>query len=89
VDEIEKYMSAAKVKQVNATPAAQRPQMFGMLQMMAGMNTGIKVTKEDRTAAGATLTATAKDPDNKPMKGVIKMVNEGGSWKVDDESWSN
>ncbi len=63
--------------------------MFGMMQMMAGMNTGIKVTKEVKTPAGATLTATAKGMDGKPTKGTVTMVKEGGAWKLDLDSWSN
>jgi hypothetical protein len=89
MDDLKMYISANMRKQVDATPAADRAKMFGMMQMMSGMNTDIKVTKEERTAKGATLTATAKGMDGKPVKGTITMVREAGAWKLDMENWSS
>ncbi len=45
----------------------------------------IKVVKETPTAAGATLDITGIGPDNKTVKGIVKLVKEGGAWKWDGE----
>jgi hypothetical protein len=89
IEDVLPFMSDDMRKQIDGTPADQRPQMFGMLKMMAGMNTGIKVTKETRTARGATLTAQAVDPDKKPVAGTIDIVRENGAWKLSKESWQS
>src|SRR5262245_13069573 len=62
IEDVLPFMAAANRKQVESTPAAQRPEMFGMIKMM-GTYTNLKVTKEVKTAKGATLTAEAIDAD--------------------------
>jgi hypothetical protein len=88
VEEILPYMSAATVKEVQATPAAERPEMFKMIKMMGAL-TNVKVVKEARTANGATLTVEAVDPDKAATIGTITIVREGNAFKVDRESWSS
>jgi hypothetical protein len=89
IEDVLPYMSTDMRKQIEATPAAERPKMFNMIKMMGGMNTGIKVTKEARTANGATLTAEAQGPDKKKVNGTIDVVREGTAWKLGKESWSS
>lgn len=87
VDDLLPFMAAETRKKVESQPAAERPKFFQLLKMMAGMNTGIKVTKEQRTSTGATLTAEAVGPDKKKVTGTITIVREGGAWKLGQESW--
>jgi len=87
IEDIMKYMSADTRKQIEATPAAERPKMFGMVKMME-TNTNIKVTNEALTPTGATLTATAIDDQKKPQKGTITLIKEAGAWKIAKEEWN-
>jgi len=87
IEDVMPFMSADTTKQIQATPAAERAQMFEMIKMM-GTLTNVKITKEARTANGATLTVTALDSDKKNTTGTIEIVQEGGKWKVGKESWS-
>jgi hypothetical protein len=90
VDDLLPFMTADGKKQVEATPAAQRPQMFEMMKMMMSMHTNVTVVKEDHNADGsATLTLSAVDSDKKKATGKVDLVKEGGGWKVGQESWSS
>ena len=88
IDEILPFMSKQRVDQVAATPADERAKMFEMVKMM-GTITDVKILKEAKTADGATLTVEALDPDKKKTTGTIKVIKEGGAWKIDGESWSS
>ena len=88
VEDILPFMSAARRKQVESTPAAERKEMFEMIKMLGAL-TNIKVTKESRTAAGATLTVDALDGDKSKTTGVITLVQESGAWKIDKESFKS
>jgi len=48
----------------------------------------VRITKETRTANGATLTVTALDPDRKNTTGTVDIVKENNRWKLGKESWS-
>ena len=61
VEDLLPLMSAAMRAQIEATPPAERGQMFGMLKMV-GTITDVKILKEARTGNGATLTVEALDP---------------------------
>jgi hypothetical protein len=90
VDDLLPYMTADKKKQVEATPAAQRAQMFDMMKMVMSMYTNVTVVKEDHNADGsATLTLSGLDSDKKKETGKVDVVKEGGAWKVGQESWSS
>jgi len=82
------YMSKQRADQVAATPADERAKMFEMIKMM-GAITDVKILKETKTAEGATLTVEALDPDKKKTTGTVKVIKEGGAWKLDGESWSS
>lgn len=88
IEDVLPFMSAETTKQVQATPAAERGQMFEMIKMMGAL-TNVKIVKETKTAAGATLTVNATDPDKKPTVGTIDVVKESGAWKLGKESWSS
>jgi hypothetical protein len=90
VDDLLPFMTADRKKQVEATPAAQRPQMFEMIKMVMSMYTDVTVVKEDHNADGsATLTLSGLDSDKKKATGKVSVVKEGGAWKVGLESWSS
>ena len=88
IDELLPYMVAARRKDVEATPAAERAEMFDMIKSMSAL-TDIKVAKEAANANGATLTVEAVDSDKAKATGTIEMVKEGGTWKVGKESWKH
>ena len=88
IDDVLPYMSKQRSDQVAATPADERAKMFEMIKMM-GAITDVKILKETKTAEGATLTVEALDPDKKKTTGTVKVIKEGGAWKLDGESWSS
>lgn len=89
IEDILPFMSAATKKEIESTPAAQRPQMFEMVKMMGAL-TQVKIAKEARTPdGGATLTVNAMDPDKHATVGTITVVKEGGAFKLGRESWSS
>jgi hypothetical protein len=88
IDDVLPYMSKQRADQVAATPADERAKMFEMIKMM-GTLTDVKILKETKTAEGATLTVEALDSDKKKTTGTVKVIKEGGGWKLDGESWSS
>src|ERR1700750_2922623 len=54
IEDVLPFMSADTTKQIQATPPAERGQMFEMIKMMGAL-TNVKITKETKTATGATL----------------------------------
>ena len=88
IEDVMPFMSADTTKQIQATPPAERAQMFEMIKMM-GTLTNVKIVKETKTATGATLTVNALDSDKKNTTGTIDVVQEGGKWKIGKESWSS
>lgn len=88
IDELLPYMVAARRKDVESTPAAERAEMFDMIKTMGAL-TNLKVVKETPAGNEATLTVEALDSDKAKSTGTIQMVKEGGSWKVGKESWKS
>jgi Domain of unknown function (DUF4878) len=88
IDDVLPYMSKERADQVAATPADERAKMFEMIKMM-GTLTEVKIVKEAKTTEGATLTVEAVDPDKKKTTGTVKIIKEGGAWKLDEESWKS
>jgi hypothetical protein len=88
IEDVLPFMSADTTKQIQATPPAERGQMFEMIKMM-GTLTNVKITKETKTATGATLIVNAIDSDKKPTVGTIDIVQESGKWRLGKESWSS
>jgi hypothetical protein len=89
IDDLLPYMADKNRKQVAATAAADREQMFSMMKAMGAL-TDLKVLKEDRQPDGsAVLTCEGMDGDRKKSTGKVTIVKEGGAWKLGDESWSS
>jgi hypothetical protein len=89
IEDVLPYMAAERRKMVEETPAAERPEMFTFVKAMMGSMTDVKITKEERTSGGATLTAEAVDEDKSKVAGTITIVREDGSWKLSQESWKH
>ena len=88
IEDLTPMMSKEMKAQVESTPAAERPKMFEFIKEMSKGMTNVKVVKETKTDEGATLTVSAMD-GKEPMTGTIRIINEGGAWKMGKESWSN
>ena len=88
-EEIAPFMSAKTRKDMESRPADQRKKMFAFVQVMSAVKDA-KVVKEEKTAAGATLTVEAiSTMEGGKTTGTITLVREDGAWKVDSESWSS
>jgi Domain of unknown function (DUF4878) len=88
IDDVLPYMSKHRADQVAATPADERAKMFEVIKMI-GTVTDVKILKEAKTPEGVTLTVEALDPDKKKTTGTVKVIKEGGEWKLDGESWKS
>lgn len=88
VDELLPYWVAARRKEVESTPAAERADMFDFMKAMGAL-TDVKIVNEAPTANGATLTVEAVDSDKAKATGTIEMLKEGGAWKVGKERWKS
>jgi hypothetical protein len=88
VDEILPFLSKATRKEIEDTPAAERPKMFEMIKMMDTF-TQVKVVKESKTANGATLSVEAVDSEKKKSTATVEILEEDGAWKLGSESWSS
>jgi hypothetical protein len=84
------YVSAERRREIEGTPALQRPRIWQGVKTMQSMFTDITVVNEEQHPDGrATLTLSAIDADKKKVTGKVEMLNEKGSWKVGPESWSS
>ena len=96
LEDILPYLAAKNRKAAEAMPAAERDPGFQMIKA-ANALTGVRVLKEEKTAAGVMLTVEGVDsvarPDQhgvavkKKNTGTVMIVKEGGAWKVGDENW--
>jgi hypothetical protein len=87
IEDVLPYMSKAMRSQVDQTPAAERPMMFGMIKKMDSF-TEVKVIKETKTAAGVTLSVEGTD-SGKKSTATVDIVRENGAWKLGKERWSS
>ena len=88
IDELLPYMSAARSKEVQTTPAGERAKMFEMVKMFGALSQ-VKVVSETKTASGATLAVEGVDSDKAKTKCTITVLREGGGWKIEKESCSS
>ncbi|MCC7009946.1 MAG: DUF4878 domain-containing protein [Acidobacteria bacterium] len=87
VEDLLPYMAAARRKDIESTPAGERGKMFEMIKMF-DTNRNVKILKETRSGATATLSVEGTDEGQKAT-GTITMVREGTAWKVDKEDWKS
>ena len=86
VEELFPFMGAAQRAQVEKTPAAERPEMFKMIKAFNAF-TNVKVTKETKTATGATLEVEGVSEDKAKATATVELIREGSAWKIGRESW--
>lgn len=87
IDELTPWMSKARRDQIAKETPADRQEMFDMIKMFDD-RTNIKVVKEKATAGGAELQVEGLSAESKAKgTGVITLVKEGATWRVDRESW--
>ena len=86
VEELFPFMGASQRAQVEKTPAAERPEMFKMIKAF-NTYTNVKVTKETKTATGATLEVEGIDEEKKKATATVELIREGNAWKIGRESW--
>ncbi len=86
VDEILPFMSKETKAEIAKSPAAERKQMFSMMQAMSDAR-GVKVVKQTTNDKGVELAVEGTTPDKKKSTGKIQMVKEAGAWKVSKQSW--
>lgn len=93
IDDLFPYMAAKNLKEVQATPKADRDKMFGLMKLM-GSYTDLKVLKEEHTPDGGAVLAAEgmgasfSDASKKEKQtGKITIVKEGGAWKLGEEDW--
>lgn len=87
IEDVLPYMSKSMRSQVEQTPAAERPMMFGIIKKM-DTNTQVKVVKETKTADGVTLSVEGVD-GGKKSTGTVDLVKENGAGKLGKERWSS
>jgi hypothetical protein len=86
IEDVLPYMAKENRDKVAATPADDRKKMFGMLKILNKLS-DVKITKEEQTATGATLTVEGIDADKKKVNGSVDLVKEQGEWKIGSENW--
>ena len=83
IEDVLPYMSKAMRGQVDQTPAAERPMLFGVIKKM-DTYTQVKVVKETKSAEGATLVVEGTS-SGKNSAGAVDVVMENGSCKLAKE----
>lgn len=95
IDEVKSFMCKRVNEEINNTPADMKPMMFGFLK--ATLPNEVIVGAEEVKGDTATLALSVKaDPAAKEDKtrkeettGSVKLIKEGGVWKIDKESWQS
>jgi hypothetical protein len=83
LDGLRKLFTKEQAKHLD-DPDAKK--MVGLVKIMSA--TDIKVLKVDEKGDKADLTVNGKQ-EGKVVNGVVHMVKEGGSWKVEREEWKD
>ena len=82
------YMDEEKVKLLGTMSEEEKTQLSELMKMIAP--TEYIVVTEDIQGDNATLTLTGKRNDfgrQIDQSGTVRFVKEGGSWKVEKDSW--
>ena len=76
VEELFPFMGDEQPAQVEKTPAAERPEMLKMIEAFNTF-TNLKVTKETKTATGATLEVEGISEDKAKATATVELIREG------------
>ena len=95
LEEAMKYAPAARRAELASMSAAQKEAQLKMLSML--MPRAFTLLAKNVAPNGRTAQLVLTGPGQpilsgarpETMYGQVKMVNEGGEWKVDETSWSN
>lgn len=88
IDDLKPWHSKATRAKMDATPKDEAAMMFDIVKMLSDV-TGLKVVKEEKTAAGVTLHVEALDSEKAKTTGEVFLVREDGGWKLDRERWKS
>ncbi|HET7363595.1 MAG TPA: hypothetical protein VFJ70_08500 [Burkholderiales bacterium] len=83
-DGMRKYESAAKAKQMDPIPPAERAPMLQTLARLLPRNYYVVEKTVEDGARRAVLRLRGTQP---AISGTITLVKEKGEWKVDDANW--
>jgi hypothetical protein len=98
VDEIKLFMSKKVQGMMNSTPADQAKVMFGLMKITSPVVVHLESETIDGDKASLKLTGSSApqppaDKDapkwSEKLTGVISMVQEDGTWKIEHESWKD
>ncbi len=81
------FLSASARRQVEATPADDRVQMFEFMKMI-GARRDVTIVGEETTAEGTVLSVDATAGDGSHTHGTITLIREDGVLKLSQERWS-
>jgi len=87
-EELNRYLSKAFLKEVEAQPKAERAEWFKYMKGLWNV-TDLKITKESVSGKRCDLQATATNEAGKSATGNIELVKEGGGWKFVDHAWAS
>jgi hypothetical protein len=90
-DSMRKYESAAKTKEMDPVPPAERKRMLQALARLLPRRYSVVEKIVEAGARRAVLRLRAAQPDaagkSQPLLATITLVKEKGEWKVDDANW--
>lgn len=93
VKELCPYYCKRTIDQIEHTPEADKPMMFGFMKETSPQV--VQVISEDIKDNTASIKLTGKeagpaDPKVKETtEGTVTFIKEGGEWKIDKESWKS
>ena len=94
LDEVQRYAPAAQRRELAAMSPAQKDAQVKMMAALSPRAFVLKHKSVNPGGQGARLIVSGPGPAQpgergEPLWGTIRMVMEGGEWKVADVEWSN
>jgi len=76
--------TATKSRAAEMEKARKEPEFAGMIELIKAMEPKeVHVVSGRADATHAELQIAGKDGDGSTMKGTVKLLNEGGAWKIE------
>jgi len=82
------FLSASAIHQIDATPVADRPQVFALLKQTSAVKILELVSETTLSTGGHVLLVTGVTGDDRPLKGTVELIREG-DWKIVRETWAH
>ncbi len=87
IKDLTPFISAPKLKELDAMPPSQQEQCLKFMQTVTAKN--VKVDSEKIEGNRATLAVSGTDAcGGGPTTGTVLMVKENGTWKLEKENWT-